>query len=72
MFGFFFSKKLPENFEDVCATNSKVFQNFFIKSLSKGIYFAPSKFEAGFLSTTHLDEVMQSASQKVLDAIEEL
>jgi len=72
MFGFFFSKKLPENFEDVCATDSKVFQNFFIKSLSKGIYFAPSKFEAGFLSTTHLDEVMQSASQKVLDAIEEL
>ena len=72
MFGFFFSKKLPENFEDVCATDSKVFQKFFIKSLSKGIYFAPSKFEAGFLSTTHVDEVMQSASQKVLDAIEEL
>ena len=50
----------------------KFSKKFFIKSLSKGIYFAPSKFEAGFLSTTHVDEVMQSASQKVLDTIEEL
>ena len=50
----------------------KSFPKILYKIFDKGIYFAPSKFEAGFLSTTHVDEVMQSASQKVLDAIEEL
>ena len=53
MFGFFFSESLPKNLNDVVATNDKFFSNFLNKCISEGIYFAPSKFEAGFISTKH-------------------
>ena len=53
MFGFFFSKSLPKNLNDVVATNDKFFSSFLNKCISEGIYFAPSKFEAGFISTKH-------------------
>jgi glutamate-1-semialdehyde 2,1-aminomutase len=53
MFGFFFSEKLPKNFKDVVKTNDKHFKNFLNQCIENGIYFAPSKFEAGFISTKH-------------------
>ena len=53
MFGFFFSKNLPKNLNDVIATNNKHFNSFLNKCIGEGIYFAPSKFEAGFISTKH-------------------
>jgi len=53
MFGFFFSEKLPKNFKDVVKTNDKHFKNFLNQCMNSGIYFAPSKFEAGFISTKH-------------------
>ena len=56
MFGFFFSKKLPKNLNDVINTNDILFKNFLNKSIENGIYFAPSKFEAGFISTKHTNK----------------
>ena len=53
MFGFFFSKNLPKNLNDVVATNDKHFNIFLNKCIGEGVYFAPSKFEAGFISTKH-------------------
>ena len=53
MFGFFFSENLPNNLNDVKNTNDKQFISFLNQSINKGIYFAPSKFEAGFISTKH-------------------
>ena len=53
MFGFFFSEVLPKNFKDVVKTNDKHFKNFLNQCINNGIYFAPSKFEAGFISTKH-------------------
>ena len=53
MFGFFFSEKLPSNLVDVENTNDKQFKKFLNKCINNGIYFAPSKFEAGFISTKH-------------------
>jgi glutamate-1-semialdehyde 2,1-aminomutase len=54
MFGFFFTEKNNiENFEDVNNCNEKIFQIFFNLMLGKGIYFAPSSFEAGFISSSH-------------------
>ena len=53
MFGFFFSEKLPKNFKDVVKTNDNHFKNFLNQCIENGIYFAPSKFEAGFISTKH-------------------
>ena len=53
MFGFFFSEELPSNLVDVENTNDKQFKKFLNKCINNGIYFAPSKFEAGFISTKH-------------------
>ncbi len=68
MFGFFFSKKLPKNLNDVIATNDDVFMRFLNDSISNGIYFAPSKYEAGFISTKHDEEIINNT----LTAIEEI
>ena len=38
---------------DVENTNDKQFKKFLNKCIDNGIYFAPSKFEAGFISTKH-------------------
>ena len=53
MFGFFFSEELPSNLVDVENTNDKQFKKFLNKCIDNGLYFAPSKFEAGFISTKH-------------------
>jgi glutamate-1-semialdehyde 2,1-aminomutase len=53
MFGFFFSEKLPKNINDVSKTNDVMFSSFINSCIENGIYFAPSKYEAGFISATH-------------------
>ncbi|MDC6460529.1 glutamate-1-semialdehyde 2,1-aminomutase [Gammaproteobacteria bacterium] len=53
MFGFFFSEKLPNNITDVSASDDNIFASFLNACIRNGIYFAPSKFEAGFISTKH-------------------
>jgi len=53
MFGFFFSEELPKNIDDVSKTNDEVFSSFINACIKNGIYFAPSKYEAGFISATH-------------------
>ena len=53
MFGFFFSEELPKNIDDVSKTNDAMFSSFINACIKNGIYFAPSKYEAGFISATH-------------------
>ena len=55
MFGFFFSEELPKNIDDVSRTNDELFSSFINACIQNGIYFAPSKYEAGFISATHGD-----------------
>ena len=72
MFGFFFSEALPKNFDDVVLTNDDLFIRFFNSSLKNGIYFAPSKYEAGFISTTHDQVTLDQALEKINSAIKDL
>ena len=65
MFGFFFAEQQPRNFEDVVETNDKNFEQFFKQSLDQGIYFAPSKFEAGFISTKHSESILINVLSKI-------
>ena len=55
MFGFFFTDKLPTNIDDVSKTNDEIFIKFLTACIGNGIYFAPSKYEAGFISSMHKD-----------------
>ena len=65
MFGFFFSEELPKNFDEVVKTNDELFIKFFNTALKNGIYFAPSKYEAGFISTTHNSNILDQTIEKV-------
>ena len=64
MFGFFFSEELPSNIDDVSKTNDQTFSMFINACIKNGIYFAPSKFEAGFISSMHnnkeIDETLDA------------
>ena len=61
MFGLFFTEAEAVNcFEDVMACNSDRFNTFFHSMLDKGVYLAPSAFEAGFVSVAHSDADIES------------
>ena len=72
MFGFFFTEHLPNNFEDVVKSDDEMFKKFFYAALDHGIYFAPSKFEAGFISTTHDQSIVDQTKSKIEEVIKEL
>ena len=65
MFGFFFTDEFPNNFDDVSASSDKYFESFFKDCLNQGIYFAPSKYEAGFISTKHTKKILDEVISKV-------
>ena len=72
MFGFFLSENFPKNYQDVLETDDVMFKKFFNASLNQGIYFAPSKFEAGFISSTHDQAIIDQTKSKIEKAIKEL
>ena len=65
MFGFFFTDEFPNNFDDVSTSSDKYFESFFKDCLNQGIYFAPSKYEAGFISTKHTKKILDEVINKV-------
>ena len=61
MFGFYFSSQPPESFDDVMLSDREKFNKFFHLMLEQGIYFGPSAFEAGFVSSAHtVDDINQT------------
>ncbi|HEX5128063.1 MAG TPA: aminotransferase class III-fold pyridoxal phosphate-dependent enzyme, partial [Rhodocyclaceae bacterium] len=53
MFGIYFSAEVPTTFTEVMAVDRERFNQFFHAMLEVGHYFAPSAFEAGFVSSAH-------------------
>lgn len=54
MFGWFFTDQPKvSRYEEVMASNVDRFRRFFHGMLERGVYLAPSAFEAGFVSTVH-------------------
>ena len=72
MFGFFFSESLPNNYDEVTETNDHLFKEFFNACLKNGLYFAPSKYEAGFISTTHDQNILDQTIDKIKIALQEI
>ena len=67
MFGFFFSATAVHSFAQACACDIERFKQFFHLMLDRGIYLAPSAYEAGFISSAHseqdLSETIAAATQ---------
>jgi glutamate-1-semialdehyde 2,1-aminomutase len=53
MFGFFFHPGPVRSFDDATKSNAAQFQTFFHAMLERGVYLAPSAYEAGFVSLAH-------------------
>ena len=71
MFGLYFSAETPSSYLDVMQSDKAAFNRFFHQMLQAGIYFAPSAFEAGFVSAAHGDaEIEQTlaAARKAFSA----
>jgi glutamate-1-semialdehyde 2,1-aminomutase len=61
MFGLFFSDNPSVNdYAAATACNQERFKAFYHAMLTRGVYLAPSAFEAGFVSETHSDEDIEN------------
>jgi glutamate-1-semialdehyde 2,1-aminomutase len=58
MFGLFFTHQQVETYAQATAADTPAFNRFFHGMLERGVYLAPSAFEAGFVSSMHTDEVI--------------
>ena len=56
MFGLYFAERVPATYDEVMATDKAAFNRFFHAMLDAGVYFAPSAYEAGFVSAAHGDD----------------
>jgi glutamate-1-semialdehyde 2,1-aminomutase len=68
MFGIYFSADCPTSYDAVMRSDKEAFNRFFHGMLDEGVYFAPSAFEAGFVSAAHTDEDIEktlAAARKV-------
>jgi glutamate-1-semialdehyde 2,1-aminomutase len=53
MFGLFFREAPPRSFAEVMQCDREAFNRFFHAMLERGVYLAPSAYEAGFVSSAH-------------------
>jgi len=67
MFGLYSSPQVPRSFHDVMQADKEAFNRFFHAMLDRGVYLAPSAYEAGFVSIQHdapvIAEVLAAARE---------
>jgi glutamate-1-semialdehyde 2,1-aminomutase len=67
MFGLYFRASAPRSFAEVMQSDVGRFKRFFHAMLERGVYLAPSAFEAGFVSAAHgeaeVEETLQAARE---------
>ncbi|OFZ90183.1 MAG: glutamate-1-semialdehyde-2,1-aminomutase [Betaproteobacteria bacterium RIFCSPLOWO2_12_FULL_62_58] len=67
MFGIYFRATSPTSYAQVMQCDRDAFNRFFHAMLAEGVYFAPSAFEAGFVSAAHgaaeIDKTVTAASK---------
>jgi len=68
MAGVFFRQGPVETFDDVMASDASRYTRFFHAMLERGVYLAPSPFEAAFVSTAHTSGVMGQALEAAAGA----
>ena len=73
MFGFFFTEaERVSSFEESMACDGERFNAFFHGMLKRGIYLAPSSFEAGFISITHSENDIADTMDQACDVMKNL
>jgi glutamate-1-semialdehyde 2,1-aminomutase len=72
MFCLFFASGPIVDVASARRSDLKTFARFFHACLKRGIYFAPSQFETGFISTAHTPEDVERTGGEVREALREL
>ncbi len=72
MFGLFFTDRKVETYAEAIACDSAAFNRFFHGMLKRGVYFAPSAFEAGFISAAHGDIEIAHTIEAAREAFSEV
>jgi glutamate-1-semialdehyde 2,1-aminomutase len=71
MFGFFFRAEPVRSFAEAKESDVALFRRFFHAALARGVYIAPSAFEAAFVSAAHGDAEIALTLERLDDAIAE-
>jgi len=69
MWGFFFRAEPVRSFADAKTSDVERFKRFFHAALDRGVYLAPSAFEAAFMSSAHDDDVIDTTLERLDDAM---
>jgi glutamate-1-semialdehyde 2,1-aminomutase len=72
MFGFFFQDGPVYSYEDAKRSDVARFKKFFHLMLERGVYIAPSQFEAGFVSAAHTDDVIEATLEAAHESFKQL
>ncbi len=68
----FFTRNPVIDFESAKASDAGLFRRFYQSMLSKGIYLAPSAFEAWFIGTCHSEQIIQETIEAVTSTLSSL
>ncbi|MBU3664983.1 MAG: glutamate-1-semialdehyde-2,1-aminomutase [Chthoniobacterales bacterium] len=69
MFCLFFTDGPVRNLDDAKKSDTEAFARFFHHCLDRGVYFAPSQFETGFISTAHSAEDLARTAEVATAAL---
>lgn len=72
LFTLFFSDSDVFNYETAAQSNTERYAQFFKGMLDRGIYFAPSAFEAAFVSFAHTDEDFEATLQACAETLKSM
>ncbi|MDP6853520.1 MAG: glutamate-1-semialdehyde 2,1-aminomutase [Candidatus Marinimicrobia bacterium] len=72
MFSLYFYDEKISNTQDVAKCDFDAFNQFFHSLLEKGVFIAPSQFEAGFISLAHTEELLDATVEHVRSALESI
>ncbi|HEY5743187.1 MAG TPA: hypothetical protein VIS99_11660, partial [Terrimicrobiaceae bacterium] len=70
MFCLYFREPLIKNLADARKSDQAAFARYFHACLERGVYVAPSQFEAGFLSLAHTEEDIDRTACVLAEAIQ--
>ncbi|MDL1956037.1 MAG: glutamate-1-semialdehyde 2,1-aminomutase [Candidatus Desulfofervidus auxilii] len=72
MFSIFFNKNPVKNYETALKSDNEMFIKYFYGMLKRGIYLAPSAYEASFVSIAHTDEDIDKTIEAVDKTFKEI
>ncbi len=72
MFGFFFNENPVKNFDDAKRSDLEFFAKFHQEMIKRGVYFACSQFEAGFICEPLDEKLIDMTLEKIEEALKKI